>query len=526
MTGYAELQITSNFSFLRGGSHPRSWCCRRMSWDFAALALTDRNTLAGVVRAHVAAKEVGIRFVVGARLDLEAARIPTPSARILPLPSARGSRVKPEGDKRTGSEKAGGLQPARSVLCFPTDRAAYGRLSQLISPGAAAGREGRLQARARRSARPCRGSDRDRPGAGQAGRWLRGFPQRVSHKLPACYLAGQHLYRGDDAARLEALAGLAATCRTPLLATDHVLYHGPERRPLQDVLTCIREHATIDRRASGSRPTPSGTSSRRRRWRACSRDYPDALARTLEIADACRFTLDELRYDYPSELRADGHDAGSTWPADLAGGRLALSRRRAGKVAQAARARARADRAARLRALLPDRPRPRALRAAARASSARAAGSAANSAVCYCLGITAVDPERVDLLFERFVSAERDEPPDIDVDFEHERREEVIQYIYQKYGRDRAGMAATSSPTARARRCATSARRWASREDMVEALGRQASGARRRRACLDDELARERGLDPTDPRSAARPRARRGAPRLPAPPLASTSAAS
>ena len=247
MTAYAELQITSNFSFLRGGSHPEELVLRAHELGLAALALTDRNTLAGVVRAHVAAKEVGIRFVVGARLDLEAARIPTPSARILPLPSARGSRVKPEGDKRTGSEKAGGLQPARSVLCFPTDRAAYGRLSRLLSQGQRRAEKGDcklelddLLAHAEDQIVIALAPDRLDDG-------FAAFLRELSHKLPSLSSRrAASLSRRRRARASSALAGLAAPARTPLVATNDVLYHGPERRPLQDVLTCIREHCTID----------------------------------------------------------------------------------------------------------------------------------------------------------------------------------------------------------------------------------------------------------------------------------------
>ena len=498
MSDYAELQITSNFSFLRGGSHPEELVLRAHELGLAALALTDCNTLAGVVRAHVAAKEVGIRFVVGARLDLEAARIPTPSARILPLPSARGSRVKPEGDKRTGSEKAGGLQPARSVLCFPTDRAAYGRLSQLISQGQRRAEKGDcklelddLLDHAEDQIVIALAPDRLDDG-------FAAFLRELSHKLPACYLAGQHLYRGDDAARLEALAGLAATCRTPLVATGDVLYHGPERRPLQDVLTCIREHTTIDQagfrlEANAERHLKPPAEIAR-----LFRHYPDALARTLEITDACRFRLDELRYDYPIDLPPAGlsvqeHLALLTWQG-------AAWRYPEGLPAKVGSL---LEHELLLIEELGYAPYFLTVHDIVRFANSRGIlcqgrGSAANSAVCYCLGITAVDPLHFDLLFERFVSAERKEPPDIDVDFEHERREEVIQYIYRKYGREHAGIAATVIHYRSRSAIREVGKALGLSEDAVGALASGIWGWSE--GGLDDELARERGLDPTAPR--------------------------
>ena len=284
----------------------------------------------------------------------------------------------------------------------------------------------------------------------------------------------------------------------PLVATNDVLYHTPERRPLQDVLSCIRAGCTIGEAgfrlaANAERHLKSPAEMAR-----LFRSYPDAVARSVEIVERCKFSLDELRYEYPDETAEDGRTpqqrladlawAGAAarlgdcpsppcrgeregpiaeqWEGAVGDGERseilhltpALSPPKGGEGENqrprscpragisrnppSDRTRARADRAARLRPLFPDRARHRAFRAAPR-HPVSGRGSAANSVVCYCLGITAVDPARIDVLFERFISAARNEPPDIDVDFEHERREEVIQYIYEKYGRDRAGLAAT-----------------------------------------------------------------------------------
>src|ERR687892_2221449 len=271
MTAYAELQITSNFSFLRGGAHPEELVLRAAELGHSALALTDRNTLAGVVRAHVAAKEIGIRFVVGARLDLQ-----------------------PQDET-----------PARSLLCFPTDRAAYGRLSQLISLGQRRTTKGLCtlypeDVLAYGEGQILVALPPDRPDEG-----FTAFLQTLRGGAKV-YLAAQHLFRGDDRARIEALAALAVRAGTPLLATNDVLYHSTERRPLQDVLTCIREHCTIDeagfRLAANAERHLKPPAEMARLFR----DHPGALARTLEIADACRFSLDELRYDYPIDPVPDG----------------------------------------------------------------------------------------------------------------------------------------------------------------------------------------------------------------------------
>jgi error-prone DNA polymerase len=520
MTAYAELQITSNFSFLRGGSHPEELVLRARELGLAALALTDRNTLAGVVRAHVAAKEVGIRFVVGARLDLEPQRragaviplarsgvSPSGSSRsgpitevgpgsqgsrgpVSPAPGRGGPRVKPEGDNN--------MPPARSVLCFPTDRAAYGRLAQLISLGQRRVEKGRCALGLEDLLEHAEGQIVVALPPGELDDGFAAFLEKLRHGLPGCHLAAQRLYRGDDAARIEALAGLAAACRTPLVATGDVLYHAPERRPLQDVLTCIRAHCTIDRAGFRLEANAERHLKPPAEMARLFRRHPEALARTAEIVDACRFSLDELRYDYPIDptpagLSVQQYLEQMTWQG-------AAERYPEGVPAKV---RALLEHEFRLIAGLGYAPYFLTVHDIVRFARERGIlcqgrGSAANSAICYCLGITAVDPERFDLLFERFVSAERREPPDIDVDFEHERREEVIQYIYAKYGREHAGIAATVIHYRARSAIREVGKAMGLSEDAVGALASGVWGWSE--GGLDEQLAHERGLDPADHR--------------------------
>jgi error-prone DNA polymerase len=465
--GYAELQVTSNFSFLRGGSHPDELVRQAAALGLAAIALTDRNSVAGLVRAHQAAKEAGIRLVVGARLDL-----------------------------RDGT----------SLLAFPEDRAAYGRLTRLLTLGKRRAPKGECHL--------------DYPdvvthgeglvvvllppgyfvdsGTGRAGLAAhRQTAARVAADFTGrAYLAAHHLYRGDDARRLARLARIADETGLRLLATGDVLYHVPERGPLQDVVTCIREHCTIAEAgfrlaANAERHLKPPTEMAR-----LFHGYEDALAASLDIAARCGFSLDELQYEYPEEPVPPGMTPQS-------------------RLAQLAWQGA----AEKFPSGIPDKIRARIEHelalieqldfaryfltvhdivwfARSREILCQGRGSAANSVVCYCLGITSVDPEQIDVLFERFISAARGEPPDIDVDFEHERREEVIQYIYLKYGRDRAGLAAT---------LITYRSRSAIREvgkvmglsgDVVAALGGMVWGWSSEG--IADERVRQAGLDPAD----------------------------
>ncbi|MCC7428117.1 MAG: error-prone DNA polymerase [Alphaproteobacteria bacterium] len=401
---YAELEVTTNYSFLRGASHPEELFEQAAALGIAALGITDHHSLAGMVRAHEAARQSGVRLVVGCRLDL-----------------ADGARL----------------------LVYPADRPAYGRLCRLLSLGKGRAGKGACALGRADLAAAAEGlhaillpEEADHAtAAGLA--WLREtFAERA-------HLALTLRRRPGDAARLHALHALAAAHGVAPVATNDVLYHRPERRILQDVLACIREKCTID--AAGFRRTRFADRHLKppaEMARLFAR-HPEAIARTIALAESCRFSLDELRYQYPSEIATPGLSAQEalerlTWdraaacyPAGLSAKAEALIRHELRLIGELGYA-------------------PYFLTVHAIVGFARARGilcqgrgSAANSIVCYLLGITAIDPDRHELLFERFVSQARNEPPDIDVDFEHERREEVIQWVYETYGRHRAALVAT-----------------------------------------------------------------------------------
>ena len=467
MTAYAELQVTTNFSFLRGASHAEELITAAAELGHTAIAVTDRNTLAGVVRAHVAAKEVGLRLVVGTRLD---------------------------------------LQDDLSLLVLPQDRAAYGRLSQLLTLGKRRAPKGDCHL----TLDDILGAEN---GAGEGQVWIvlppegkspgATFAERLSgireRAAGPVYLGASHLYHGDDGRRLKHLADLAMTCRTPLVATNDVHAHAAYRRPLQDVLTCIREHATIDEAGYRLFANAERHLKPPEEMARLFTDYPEAVARTAQIAESCTFNLDELRYEYPDEIGPDGcppqevlvrltwEGASGRYPGGIPDKVRGLLERELGLIEELNYAPYFLTvhdivRFARSRGIL-----------------CQGRGSAANSAVCYCLGITAVDPDRIGLLFERFISAERGEPPDIDVDFEHERREEVIQYIYGRYGRDRAGIAATviTYRTRSAVREVTKALGLS--PDIAGAVNGLVWGSGGGKP-IDDDRIREAGLDPADRR--------------------------
>jgi error-prone DNA polymerase len=404
-TSYAELVAATNYSFLRGASHPHEIVQQAAAHNLAAIGIADRNSLAGVVRAYEAARDAGIKLIVGARL------------------------VTTDGFE---------------VVCHPADRAAYGRLCRLLTEGNRRAPKGE-----------CHLSFEEILAA-QEGQIFIALPPRVltpafSARLAAlaaaapgrAYLGASFAYRGDERRRLGELNELAAEAGALLVATNDVIYHEPAQRPLADVLACIREKCTIAEagfrlEANAERHVKDGAEMARLFAR-----YPEAIARTREIADRVHFSLEALRYEYPDEPSPPGkspqqHLEDLTWTQ--AAGRYPEG------VPQKVRELLRKELViiaacdyARYFLTVYDIVRF----ARSQHILCQGRGSAANSAVCYCLGITAVDPATIDLLFERFVSAERREPPDIDVDFEHERREEVIQYLYDRYGRHRAAICAT-----------------------------------------------------------------------------------
>ncbi len=464
MPPYAELQVTSNFSFLRGASHPEELVMAAAALGHSAIAITDRNTLAGVVRAHVAAKEAGIRLVVGARLCL-----------------------------------AGDL----SFICLPTGRAAYGRLAALLTLGKRRAEKGQCRltlddlldgeefaggtGQILLAIAPETGAERD------FGEVLNKLRDRVKNNL---YFIVNKTYKGDDKQRILALAELARACRVPLVAANDVNAHSAARRPLQDVLTCIREHCAIFEagyrlHANAERHLKAPDEMAR-----LFADWPDAVARTADIATMCDFSLDELRYEYP----VDPVPPGNTPQEELE--RLAWAGA-AGRYPAGAPEKVRAQIVHELALIGGLSYAPYFLTvhdivrfARGRGILYQGRGSAANSAVCYCLGITAVDPARIDLLFERFVSAERDEPPDIDVDFEHERREEVIQYIYGKYGRRRAAMTATVISYRSKSALRETGKVFGLSDDAITAL--QGAAWHRHWDEITEASIREAGLDPHD----------------------------
>ncbi|MDX1514816.1 MAG: error-prone DNA polymerase, partial [Gammaproteobacteria bacterium] len=401
LPGYAELHCLSNFSFLRGASHPEELVLTAAKLGYAAVALTDECSLAGVVRAHEAARTGGIPLIIGAEFRLA------------------------EGFK---------------LVLLATDRGSYARLSALITKGRRAADKGGYRLTL---------ADLDR---GLEGCLALLVPERrVGNSQPFIELAERfpgrawiaferHLGAGD-AGMFHALEKLGRRAGVPLVSAGDVHMHVRDRQPLQDTLTAIRLGCPVTQ--AGFKLYPNAERRLRRRAEL-ARLYPPALLEeTLAVAERCRFSLDELRYEYPREIVPEGLTP-STYLRRLA--EDGLRRRFPDGVPDRVR-----DLIERELALIAE------LRYEAyfltvydvvrfardRDILCQGRGSAANSAVCYCLGITEVDPARMEMLFERFISRERNEPPDIDVDFEHERREEVIQYIYQKYGRERAALAAT-----------------------------------------------------------------------------------
>src|SRR5579862_5921144 len=404
MPRYAELQVTINFTFLEGGSHPHELVETAKALGHRAIGITDRNTLAGIVRMHVAAKKAGLQLVIGCRLDF---------------------RDRP------------------SLLCFPTDKLAYSRLSQLLTHGKKHAPKGECHLFAADLAAyaedqilalvpPERPEDEFRA-------WARRDAAAFGDRF---YIIAQHRYRGDDRTRMAWLAEVAQGIGAPLLATNDVLYHAPARRALQDVVSCIRMKCTIETAGRRLEANAERYLKPPEEMARLYRRHAQALESTIAIAERCLFSLDELKYEYPDEV-PEGSSPQTELERRVA---EAAAERYGGAVPPRI-----AGTIERELALIADRKyAPFFLTvhdivkfAKSREILCQGRGSAANSAVCYVLGITAVAPDKFDLLFERFISTARNEPPDIDVDFAHERREEVIQHIYEHYGRDRCGIAAT-----------------------------------------------------------------------------------
>ncbi|MEM9170784.1 MAG: error-prone DNA polymerase, partial [Pseudomonadota bacterium] len=410
MSAYAELAVTTNFSFLRGASHAEELVARAAELGLNAVGVADRNTLAGVVRAHTAAKDAGMKLLIGARL------------------------VPDDGPE---------------LICYPKDRAAYARLSRLLSVGKMNAPKGECRftlddVRAAADGQIFIAVPPDDPGRVQPDD---AFERAVADLAQAwrgrLFLAARRGFQGRERERLARLDALGRRVGAPIVAVNDVLYHAPERRPLQDVLTCIRNHCTIAEAGYRLEANAERHIKAPEEMARLFAGFEDALARTQDIAAACTFSLDELSYQYPDEPVPPGKTPQERL-TDLAW----EGARRRYPAGAPEPVRAAIEKELALIDHLGYAPYFLTVHdvvAWARRENilCQGRGSAANSAVCYCLGITSVDPNTTSLLFERFLSKERKEPPDIDVDFEHERREEVIQYVYRRYGRHRAALTAT-----------------------------------------------------------------------------------
>ncbi len=406
---YAELAVTTNFSFLRGASRAQELvlCAKRLG--LAGIGIADRNSVAGVVRAHMAAKEAGLRLAVGARL------------------------VFTDGTP--------------DILAYPRDRAAWGRLTRLLSLGKLRAQKGDCILGLADLLDFIAGLNLivmppPRIEAAALQKLLARLRQAAAENC--IWLAASMLYRGDDGRRNARLAEIAAQACVPLIAVNDVLYHAPKRRALQDIITCIRAHTTIDAAGRLLEANAERHFKPPAEMARLFRKLPDAVRQTGAFLATCRFSLEELKNtEYPDETRKGFATAQD---ALVAFAQKGAERRYPDGIP--AKVRHALSEELRLTGELNYAPFFLTVHDVVQYAKqekilCQGRGSAANSVICYCLGITDVDPLKIDLLFERFVSAERREPPDIDVDFEHERREQVIQHVYQTYTRERAGLAAT-----------------------------------------------------------------------------------
>jgi error-prone DNA polymerase len=478
---YAELAVTSNFSFLRGASSPEELVKAAKLLGLAGIGIADRNSVAGVVRVHVAAKEINreirrlnqqlgtdereIKIAIGARLVFDDGTTP-------------------------------------DILAYPRDRAAWGRLTRLLSLGKRRAEKGDCILGLPDLLEFVEGLNLivmppARIHADRLHALLLRLKQAASNN--AVWLAAGMLYRGDDLRRLKRIAGIAERAFVPLIAVNDVLYHEPERRTLQDVVTCIREHLTLETAGRQLEANAERHLKPPQEMARLFRLFPDAVAEAARFLASCKFSLEELRgTEYADETRQ-----GYATPQEalIAFAEEGFKRR----FPDGAPPKVRHALNEELRLIGKLNYAPFFLTVDEIVKFARrkgilcqGRGSAANSIICYCLEITDVSPEKIDLLFERFVSEERNEPPDIDVDFEHERREEVIQHIYEMYGRERAGLAATVICYRGRSAIREVGKVFGLSEDTISALagtlwGWSGSG-------VSEKEARRVGLDPSDPR--------------------------
>ncbi|RZJ23670.1 MAG: DNA polymerase III subunit alpha [Acinetobacter sp.] len=408
---YSELQVTSNFSFLRGASHANELVDQAEAFGYRKIAITDRNTLAGIVRAHAACREKNIRLIPACRLD---------------------------------------LLDGPSLLAYPTDREAYGRLSALLTLGNMRTEKGSCHISRADVYAHSKGIIFTLVMPGVLNRrfeYEASFIAAVADYREALggqlYLAATRSYLGNDDKLIFRTSQLSDFYGIPVVATGDVHYHDPSRRELQDVLTCVREKCTIQEAGYRLHQNAERYMKEVSEMERLFRKYPSAIENTMAIAEACDFSLDELKYVYPEEINNSGRSP--LEELEYLTGKGArefygeIIPEKVVKMINHEMVFVKQMDYANYFLFVEDIVRE----ARSRGILCQGRGSAANSAICFVLGITSVNPMKFDLLFERFISPARNEPPDIDVDFEHERREEIIQYIYNKYGRDRAAIVAT-----------------------------------------------------------------------------------
>lgn len=467
---YAEIGITTNFSFLRGGSDPRAYVHQASRLEIPAIGIADHNTLAGVVRAYQELDNDEVlhksKLLIGARIVF--------------------------------------VDGTPDILVYPRDRAAYGRLCQLLTRGKRGDDITRIEKG------ECRLTFADLLEFSEGQLLVLTLPHRFEpaqvldvlgklrdSRAEGVWLAASLIYRGDDRRRLARLDDLATKAQVPLLATNEVLYHHPARRPLQDVLTCIREKTTIEAVGRKLEANAERFLKAPREMSRLFRDFPNAIAETMRFADRINFSLDQLKYQYPDEpvppgKTAQGHLEDLTWAG--------VDKYFGGMIDDKLRATLKKE-----LALIAELKYAHYFLTVhdivqyARSQNilCQGRGSAANSAVCYVLGVTSVDPTKVDLLFERFISKERLEPPDIDVDFEHSRREEVMQYVYRRYGRHRAAIIATVIHYRPRSAIRDVGKALGLTEDVTAALADTVWGSWGKG--LNDMQVRQAGLDPNNP---------------------------
>ena len=439
--GYAELCVTTNFTFLTGASHPEELVTRAAELGLAAIAITDRNTLAGVVRAWSALKTLRQAAEEAIRIRSQH-RIDACSRLEIGAPEDIARPMVPRLPKLIVGTRLVLLDSPVHWLALPQDRAAYHRLSRLLTLGKRRAGKGECHLYRTDLLEGC------------SGMILIALPpprldavaphiQQMQCRFPGqVFLGAAPYYDGSDQAWLAACARLAMVCSAPMVAVGDVLMHRASRRQLADVLTCMREHLTIDRIGTRALANAERRLKGHGDMARLFRDHPGALRRTLEIATRCSFDLSELSYEYPDEISAD--EVPQVRLQRLA--QEGLARRYPRGAPQKVH-----DLMAKELRLVGELGFPAYFltvhdivqHARSQGILCQGRGSAANSILCYLLGITDVAPDMIAMVFERFISKYRGEPPDIDVDFEHERREEVIQWIYEKYGRHRAGLCAT-----------------------------------------------------------------------------------